>query len=845
MTKKLLKYFAIIFGVLILLIFLAGIVLTRFFGNDLKAMVEKEVNKQIKTEFRITGNVNISLFRHFPNATVNFEGLELEGSLSSDSLLMKAAKLSFTMNVLKLIRKDFSIHKVKLEDSEMNMLINKQGENNFDIFKSMVSNESDTNHKLAFQLHEADIKALHIRYIDRLSDDLADFTIDEALLTGLFSAQNLDLNTDIKISSKSMQLANTKYLENESLILSGHLLADLKNNRFSSERFQLEMQDGAYVFAGSIEHRGHENMLDISIKGSHLNVRSVMALMPESIHSDIAAWDSKGQLDLQANIKGAATNGHLPRISATLALSNATIYNYAYDQEFTDVELEASFNNGSSHSPAASQLIIKQMKARLDDEPFSLSLDIRNLNHPLIKGLVNANIKLDALEDFLAETGLYQADGQIQFKDLAFTLKPDNISESDSKSVLIAAGGHIQFDDVDVLYAGRKIKNLSGSCTLDGSILNGQDISAEINGSEIHWTGTLDRWMDQFFVPSGDIAMDITGNMSTDELEIDKLLTYYGASDKPLDQEAIEAPDYLSDFYLFNGTLSVNINTLSYEDFKAENLKTNMELIPGSIAFHPLTGKVAEGLANIDGLFSVKEDSLLLGRLHGDFKHLDVSELFTQLHNFGQDYLTDEMLSGDLKTGLDIDLWFDKSLNLLQDKLKALADIKLQNGRLRNCETLEQLSSFVKVKELKDIQFNVIENTIRIENSTVIIPSMILRSTALNLLLCGEHHFDNQIAYYFKINMLDVIARKFHFGKISINESEQVRDGLINLFVSMTGDAIDPDIETNKKLVKQRLYSNYYGPSDIREKIKQYNIESERIDWDNQGVNDTLEYINW
>jgi len=844
MFKKILKYFSIGFAVIMLLLFLAGLLLTRFFGDDLKMMVEKEVNKQINTEFRITGKVHISLFRHFPNATISFEGLELESTLPEDSLLlMKAAKLSFTMNVLKLIRKDFSIHKVNLEDSEMNLLSNKQGKTNFDIFKSVASKGSDTNHKLAFQLHEADIKALHIRYTDKISGDLADLTIDKALLTGLFSAQNFDLNTQIQITSKRMQVANTQYLENESLKLSGHMLADLKNNQFSSEGFQLEMQDGAYVFSGSIKNIDHQNLLDINIKGSHLNVRSVMALMPESIHRNIAAWDSKGQLDLQANIKGSAANGRMPGIKATLRLSDATIYNYAYDQEFTDVELEASFNNGSSHSASASELIIKQMKARLDDEPFSLNIDLKNFDHPQIKGLVNASIKLDALKAFLAEAGLYQADGQIQFNNLAFTLKPDNIRQE--KSVMIAGSGHIKFDDVDVLYAGKKIKNLNGSCTLDQSILTANDISAEINGSEIHWSGTLDRWMDQFFASSGDIPMEITGDMNTDELEIDELLTYYGASNEPSGQDAVEAPDYLSDFYLFSGTLNVNINTLSYEDFKADHISTKIALKPGTLAFHPLNAEIAKGLSRIDGAFSVEQDSLLLGRFHGDFNQVDISELFTQLHNFGQNYLTDQMLSGDLKTGLDIDLWFDKSLYLLQDKLKALADIKLQNGRLRNCETLEQLSSFVKVKELKDILFNGIENTIRIENSTVIIPAMILRSTALNLLLCGEHHFDNQIAYYFKINMLDVIARKFHFGKISIDESEQVREGLINLFVSMTGDAIDPEIETNKKLVKQRLYSDYYGLSDIREKIKQYNSESERIDWDNQGVNDTLEYINW
>ena len=843
MIKKLLKYFAIGLGAFLLLVFLGGLLLTRFFGDDLKAMVEREVNKQINTEFRISGAVHISLFRHFPNAVISLEGLELDGSLPANSLLlMKAGKLSFTMNVLRLIRKNFSIHKVLLEDSEVNLLTNATGENNYEIFKASKPAENTSN-AVAFQLHEANIKTLHLRYTDHQADDQADLTLDEAAFSGLFSGQKLDLDADIKINSKELRLNHSGYLGDEKIALNGHILADLEQHKFSSDGFQLETQDGAYVFAGSIDKTGTDYLMNLSITGSHLNVRSVLALMPESIHQDIAAWDSKGQLDLQATLKGPIGKGQIPRISALLNLSDATIYNYAYDQEFTDVRLDATFSNGSTHSAKASVLSIDKMEARLDDEPISLTADIRDFDDPVIKAHIDGIINLNPLQEFLSEAGLYQADGQIVFDDVGFTLSPGRAQNQEA--VLSDAGGNINFDDVDIFYAGKKIKKLSGHSSLEGSLLKGEKIQTEINASALEWTGTLDHWMAQFFAPSGKIPMVLTGEVKADELEFDELLTYYGAPEIPDESTEGEPADYLSDFYLFSGSVKLDIANLSYQDFRAENIKTNLEIEPGTIAFHPLTGKIAGGMSKIDGLFKVENDSILLGRFHGDFDQVDVSDLFSQLHNFGQDYLTDDMLSGDLKTNLDIDLYFDQSLNLLQDRLRAIADVKLEDGRLRDCETLEQLSSFVKVKELKDIQFNEIENTIKIENSTVIIPAMIVRSTALNLLLCGEHHFDNQIAYYFKINMLDMLARKFHFGKISVDESEQIQEGLINLYVSMIGDAIDPSIETNKKLVKERLYSDYYGPSDIRNKIKQYNAESERIDWDNNAGTDSLEYINW
>ena len=167
----------------------------------------------------------------------------------------------------------------------------------------------------------------------------------------------------------------------------------------------------------------------------------------------------------------------------------------------------------------------------------------------------------------------------------------------------------------------------------------------------------------------------------------------------------------------------------------------------------------------------------------------------------------------------------------LDDLLTVSGDIDILNGELVGFEPMKELSTFAKLKELEHVEFDRLKNEIEIRDERVIIPAMLIRSTALNLVMGGNHYFDDRIEYYFKVNLLDVLARKFRFGKTRLSDVDDINEGLINLYVAMTGTVDDPIIKTDKKLVIEKLRLEEHDPTDVPH------------EW--RPESDTLEFIPW
>lgn len=79
-------------------------------------------------------------------------------------------------------------------------------------------------------------------------------------------------------------------------------------------------------------------------------------------------------------------------------------------------------------------------------------------------------------------------------------------------------------------------------------------------------------------------------------------------------------------------------------------------------------------------------------------------------------------------------------------------------------------------------------------------------TNALNLELSGSHTFNNMIDYKIKLNLLQLLSNKFKSkNNFDPDAVEQSTDGLMNLYITMTGPASDPVIKYDKKSVKEKI----------------------------------------
>ncbi len=257
-------------------------------------------------------------------------------------------------------------------------------------------------------------------------------------------------------------------------------------------------------------------------------------------------------------------------------------------------------------------------------------------------------------------------------------------------------------------------------------------------------------------------------------------------------------------FYLLVGTIEGTIREFSYDRFKASSIHGKIIFILNQIYFNDLSMKAEGGTITANGKLNIESPSNSRLELVANLNQLNISQLFFEFNNFGQQMITDKILSGNLTASISLQsIWDDKKLN--KEKLHAIADITIEDGELNNFEPMLALSKFIKVNELKDIRFSKMQNQLEVTHQQVIIPSMQIFTNAMNLTLSGTHGFNNIIDYKVQLNLLRLLTDKFRKTNFDPGVTEQTTEGFLNLFLTMKGDASNPVIKYDKQSVKQKI----------------------------------------
>ena len=96
----------------------------------------------------------------------------------------------------------------------------------------------------------------------------------------------------------------------------------------------------------------------------------------------------------------------------------------------------------------------------------------------------------------------------------------------------------------------------------------------------------------------------------------------------------------------------------------------------------------------------------------------------------------------------------------------------IEKGELIQFKPLESLSDYVNLEDLKEVKFSTLENTIKIDNKVIDIPTMEIKSSALSLFISGKHTFEQEIDYDIELSLSELMATKFRKKNTQINKTE-------------------------------------------------------------------------
>ena len=251
--------------------------------------------------------------------------------------------------------------------------------------------------------------------------------------------------------------------------------------------------------------------------------------------------------------------------------------------------------------------------------------------------------------------------------------------------------------------------------------------------------------------------------------------------------------------------LATRVNNFKVNDFKAKSINGTLISDKKSIRLEELKMTALDG--TIDGEISIKNwgKNYLLD-IQSELYMVNIKKLFSQFNNFYQNEITDKNISGILDGSVITKVILDNNYEPILPKLYAKSSITIKNGALNGYEPLKELSSFVHIKDLENVTFKTLSNSIEIFDQTIFIPKMRIENNALNLQLEGTHTFDNLMSYAMEISVAELLATKANWiAKKAEKRIERNKTGGLTAYVIMEGTPDDLKIKYDRSTVKENI----------------------------------------
>jgi len=345
---------------------------------------------------------------------------------------------------------------------------------------------------------------------------------------------------------------------------------------------------------------------------------------------------------------------------------------------------------------------------------------------------------------------------------------------------------------------------------LHGNDATVRGLKAEVQGGPIELNGTLRNLMPFLLFDDQRLVIEAEGHSA--HLDLAELLRNDGPSSTSANPYALVLPNTIE----FD--LKARVDELRFEEFRATDIRGTVRMKDRVLTATPITLQTANGAVlgslTLDGRGGAGASAYPLA-IDATIKDIDITALFKEFQDFGQEFIGYRHLSGTTSAHIVFHAPLSPAMRIDRDRMTCTLDIGIDKGGIKGhapllqvADHLEQnklIAPFVDVKEfrkkLADVRFERLENRIEIKDGAVHIPLMDVRTTAMDIELAGTHWFDDRIDHHLNFRLSDLLRRNTSndaFGPI-------VDDGTgMRIFLHMYGTAYEPQFANDGAMATER-----------------------------------------
>lgn len=826
-------------GISFLLIFLASIVIALLFEDEIGQTLVTQINKELVNELEVE-NFRLSLIKGFPNVSADLQNIVLPDN--KEGILLEAESMSFQIGLFGLLTSSINVKSVLIENGALFVEIDRRGKANYFITKPKEKNTARAEMNFSLSLDEAILENIELIYVDKRSKQEMKLLLDKANFTGEFDNEQFSLASKAASYANFIEIDGSRYFVGKKLAYEANIYVDLSNQFYEIQKAILTVGKNSFDINGTIESHASYTGFDLEVTTEDGNMESVIQLLPEE-YQYLDGFRSRGDFSFDATIKGKLNAQQRPIVNLKFGLDDGRIDHEILESAIKDVSFSANLRTGKSHSGRDVVFKLHNFKGYFNRELIESELTLSNLQNPSINFRLDGTLPLKTIYPLFDSPLITNGRGEVEIRNVqlegryADMINPGRIHR-------VQSSGIVEFDDASLTINDERLLLDRGILTLKDNQLSIDDLKLEGAGSELVLNGEAQNFLPVLLadsINSKDAKLRFKASLQSEHLDLDRLIAtteipsndnLVAKGDSPLVDstkiENIHRKEVITNF--LEGTFTAEVETFNYDLIQGESFTGNLEFGNKRMNIIGEAGAMG-GSFDLDGYVSFERLPKLKAKLVCN--DIDAREFFRQGRNFGQAILQDRHIEGKLNAKMVISAAWDANGAFMNDELRVIAGIDIHDGELNDFELLDNFKSYVNSRDLRRVRFVDMKNWLEIQNGRIYIPVMFIQTNAMNMLLSGEHTFDNDIDYNIKVNAGQVLLTKLKKHNSNLRPQPAKKNGLFNLYFNVAGNVDDYDIKTNKRKVKkeftfseyrkeaiQKALASEFGKSEITRELK-------------------------
>lgn len=627
--KKVLISLAVTFVLIIGALF----ALPYLFKDDIIAKIKEAANDNLTATLEFK-DVDISLFRHFPQLAVGLEGLEITGQGPFDGVkLVQCEQLDVTLDLWEAIfGENVVIQGLFFEKPDIRVYVLRDGTANYDITKpeppGTVATTSSSDSKIKLERYA--ITNGKVLYDDRSLDMRLELSGLNHSGSGEFTADIFDLVMETTADALSVDYGGMGYLSKAKADWKSTLNMDLIKSKYTFKENDLKINALQVLLDGWVELPNDDDILmDLKFSTPTNTFKSFLSIIPGAYTKDFDGVQANGTIQFDGFARGKYNETTYPAFTLNLKVGKADFKYPSLPLGVSNINVYMSVKS-PSQSLNAMTVNIPKFSLRIGSNPLEGYFNLKTpVSDPTVDTKIKGTLNLTELSKAFPMEGVQELSGIIK-ADVMMKAAMSQIDRGDYASVDMSG----DFDITNMNYRSEgspPVKIIRLNTSLSPEKVDIRTFDARLGRSDLRASGKIDNVLAYFSTTK---TMKGALNFTSSNFDANEWMTEEPADGSKVPTDVPPSGESEEVFDRWDFAVDGKINRLAYEDYKLTDVAMKGHFTPNKMDIENFGLKLGASDLNGNGQILnawnyLFDNQTVLGVINLSSNYFDLNQFMT------------------------------------------------------------------------------------------------------------------------------------------------------------------------------------------------------------------------